>query len=570
MVPLQPERDGYHAAVVDQAPPGTRYRYVLDGSLERPDPASRLQPEGVHGPSEVVDLGPRPEGGSPGRPLSSFVTYELHVGTFTPEGTFDAAAARLGDLADLGITAVEIMPVAAFPGDRNWGYDGAYPFAVHAPYGGPSGLRRFVDACHARGLAAIIDVVYNHLGPEGTYLASFGPYFTGRYHTPWGSALDFDGEHSDEVRRFFIQGALYLVDEIGVDALRLDAVKAIVDMSPRPFLEELAEAVHRRGAELGRAVHLVAEGAGNDARLLLPPAGGGLGLDGLWSEDFHHALHALLTGERAGYYGDYGRVEDLAKVFRQGFAFTGEVSRFYKRRHGRPAGGVDAHRFVVFAQSHDETGNRPGGERLAALVPFAARKLAAAVSLLAPFSPLLFMGEEYGETAPFLYFVSHGDPALAETVHRSRRQELAAFGWTAEPQDPRAEESFTRSKLRWELREGGDHRLLLETYRELLRLRRAVPALADGDVLEASAFEDEKVLLVLRGRGEVEAVLLFAFGDAPVTTTLPLPAGRWSTIFESTDERWGGPGGSCPAGITSGGTVPLTLSPASAVVFVRE
>jgi maltooligosyltrehalose trehalohydrolase len=567
-VPLDPERDGYHGAVVDEVPPGTRYRYALDGAIERPDPASRLQPEGVHGPSEVVDLSPRPDGAWSGRPLSSFVTYEIHVGTFTPEGTFDAAIARLDDLRDLGITAVEVMPVAAFPGTRNWGYDGAYPFAVQASYGGPAGLRRFVEACHARGLAVIADVVYNHLGPEGTYLASFGPYFTERYRTPWGAALNFDGEHSDEVRRFFIEAALWLVAEIGVDALRLDAVRAILDTSSRPFLEELGDAVRRRAAVLGRAVHLIAEDDANDVRLLLPPEGGGLGLDAMWSDDFHHALHALLTGERPGYYQDYGRVEDLARVYRQGFAFTGQVARFRKRRHGRAPGGALGRRLVVFAQNHDQIGNRPGGERLSTLVPFAAQKVAAAATLLGPFAPLLFMGEEYGETAPFLYFTSHGDAGLAEAVARGRRGELRAFGWAGKPPDPQAEETFTRSKLDWSLRTKGRHAEMLALHRELLRLRREEPALGDGAKINAVAFEDERALLVRCTRDHAEAALVLSFGDAPVT--LPLAAGRWRAAFESEDARWGGSGAAWPEGIVADGAARLTFAPASAVLFVKE
>jgi 1,4-alpha-glucan branching enzyme len=573
-VDLTPERGGYHAAIVEQAPPGTRYRYQMDEEMELPDPASRLQPEGVHGPSEVVDLGRRSETAWAGRALSSFVTYEIHVGTFTPEGTFDAAAARLDELRDLGITAIEIMPVAAFPGARNWGYDGAYPFAVQASYGGPYGLRRFVDACHARGIAVIVDVVYNHMGPEGTYLAKYGPYFAERYQTLWGGALNFDGEHSDEVRRFFIESALWLVTDLGVDALRLDAVKAVIDMSPRPFLEELGEAIHRRAAELGRVVHVIAEGDANDARLVLPSLGGGFGLDGMWSEDFHHALHALLTGERAGYYEDFGRVEDLAKVYRQGFALTGEVSRWRKRRHGRSPAGLDAKRLVVFAQNHDQAGNRPAGERLAALVSFASQKLAAAATLLAPSLPLLFMGEEYGETAPFLFFVSHGDAALVEAVRRGRAQELAGFGFAGEPVDPALEETFLRSKLGWEKRREGRHAALLAMHKELIRLRRDVPAVAACGFAEAEAvaFEEEKILLLTRRHGPTgtEAALVLAFGEEPVTLTVPLSAGRWAALFESADGRWDGPGAAWPEGIVAGGgSVRLTFAPRSAVLFAK-
>lgn len=569
-VALAPTSGGYYSAVVEGAPPGTRYRYALDGAAELPDPASRLQPEGVHGPSEVVDLGQRLESLWSGRPLSSFVIYEIHVGTFTPEGTFDAAIARLDHLTDLGITAVEVMPVAAFPGARNWGYDGAYPFAVQASYGGPAGLRRFVEACHASGLAVIVDVVYNHLGPEGTYLASFGPYFADRYRTPWGAALNFDGEHSDEVRRFFIESALWLVTEIGVDGLRLDAVKAIIDTSSRPFLEELGEVLHDRAPELGRVVHLIAEDDANDVRLLLAPESGGLGLDAMWSDDFHHALHALLTGERVGYYQDFGRVEDLARVYRHGFAFTGQVARFRKRRHGRAPGGTLRRRLVVFAQNHDQIGSRPGGERLSTLLSFEAQKIAATATLLGPFSPLLFMGEEYGETTPFLYFTSHGDAGLAQAVACGRRSELRAFGWVVEPPDPQAEETYTRSKLDWDKRAGGRHAALLALHRELLRLRREEPALGEGAAVDAVAFEDTRALLVRSARDHAEAALVLVFGDAPVTLPLQLAAGRWHTAFESEDARWGGSGAAWLVEIAVDEITQLTFAPTSATLLVRR
>ena len=570
-IPLAPEGGGYHAVTVDDAPPGQRYRFVLDGAKDRADPASLLQPEGVHGPSEIVDLGPRSPLDFSGIALEDYLTYELHVGTFTPEGTFDAAIARLDDLRDLGVTAIEIMPVAAFPGARNWGYDGAYPFAVQSSYGGPAAMRRFVDACHARGLAVVLDVVYNHLGPEGTYLADFAPYFTDRYRTPWGPALNFDGPHSDEVRRFFLESAVHFVRDLGVDALRLDAVAAIVDVSARPFLEELGETLHRLAEADGRRVHLFAESDTNDVRLFTPVERGGVGLDGTWNEDFHHALHARLTGERAGYYADYGRVEHLARALRDGFTYTGQPSIFRQCRRGRPLGDAPSRRLVAFAQNHDQVGNRPGGERLASLISFEAQKLAAAALLLSPFSPLLFMGEEYGETAPFLFFISHGDPGLARAVRRGRRDELAAFGWPGTPPDPQAEETFTRSKLVWDRRREGPGAALLALHQSLIRLRRDVPALARGDrdALEAIAFEDDGVLFLRRWHGASEVLILLAFGTTTTTLTLPLPHGSFRTLLETADPRFGGPGLAFPDGLAEGHTEPVTLPPSSCTVLAR-
>ena len=406
IVAMEPRARGYHEIVADKVAPGSRYFYRFNDK-ERPDPASRFQPEGVHGPSEVVKTDFRWQDRNWfGPELKDYVIYELHVGAFTPEGTFDAIIPRLEYLKELGITAVELMPVAQFPGARNWGYDGVAPFAPQNSYGGPEGLKQLVDACHENGLAVVLDVVYNHLGPEGNYLGEFGAYFTDRYHTPWGWAVNFDGPDSDEVRKYFIQNALYWVGEFHIDALRLDAVHAILDHSPRPFLLELGEAVHREAGRIHRRIYLMPESADNDARLLRARELGGFALDAQWNDDFHHCLHVLLTGERSGYYEDYSRVDQLAKSFRQGFVYSGEYSGFRKRRHGSPAGDIPAERFVVFSQNHDQVGNRMFGDRLCRLAGFEGAKLAAGAVLLSPFVPLLFMGEEYGETAPFPWHAS--------------------------------------------------------------------------------------------------------------------------------------------------------------------
>ncbi len=560
--PLRRGERGYHYGEAS-ALPGDLYTFCLDGGPPRPDPASHFQPQGVHGPSAVVDPSFRWSDESwEGVSLERCVFYELHVGTFTPEGTFDAVTPHLARLADLGVTALELMPVAQFPGARNWGYDGVSPFAVQNSYGGPERLKRLVDACHRAGLAAVLDVVYNHLGPEGNYLREFGPYFTASYRTPWGEAVNFDGRGSDEVRRFFLENARRWIAEFHFDALRIDAVHAIRDHSARPFLAELTEALHAEGARLGRPVLVVAESDLNDARLVRRKREGGFGMDAQWSDDFHHSLHVLLTGEGEGYYRDFGSVGDLAEAFAHAFVYRGQSSAFRGRRHGNSTEGVPAKRFIVSAQNHDQVGNRLRGERLSTLAGFEGQKVAAAAVLLSPFRPLLFMGEEYGETAPFLYFVSHGDPRLAEAVRRGRRDEFAAFGWREEPLDPQAESSFTASRLQPGLAAAGRHRALLEYYRELLRLRREVAALAarDGDVPETRVFEPQKALAVVRRHANSAALLLLVFAPGPCSLRAPVE-GRWCKSLDSAEARWGGTGSLAPVcleGDATGAPCPLT------------
>lgn len=579
-VPLEREGNGYHQVVVGDVRPGARYEYVLDGGNERPDPASRLQPRGVHGPSEVVDpafswtdqawVGPA---------RRDYIFYELHVGTFTAEGTFDAVIPHLDALVELGITAIELMPVAQFPGDRNWGYDGVFPYAVQVSYGGPAGLRRLVDACHARGLAVVLDVVYNHLGPEGNVLGEYGPYFTDRYATAWGPALNFDGDGSDGVRHFFIKNALEWITDFHVDALRLDAAQAILDTSAYPFLEELAATVDERAERLGRRVYLFPEIDTNDPRVTRPRGQGGLGLDAQWNDDFHHALHALLTGERRGYYEDFfGRPTDLAAALRDGFAFTGQYSRYRGRRHGRSSRGMPAGRLIVYSQNHDQVGNRLDSERLSGLVSFEEQKLAAATVLFSPYLPLLFMGEEYGETAPFPYFISHSDPGLVEAVRRGRREEFAAFDWAGEPPDPQAEETFHSAKLDFSSRERGRHRVLLDFYSRLIRLRKELPALArsDKERLRVEGDEGQGTILVLHSadravqsarRGVSGAAVVLHFGDEPVTLEPSLPAGDWRTRLDSAADEWDGPGSALPGAVASDGRASLRLAPHSAVLL---
>ena len=464
-------------------PAGLRYRFSLDGGPPRPDPRSASQPGGIDGPSEVVDhrAFTWTDQEWRGAPLASSVLYELHVGTFTPDATFDAVRGRLDYLVDLGVTAVELLPVAEFSGDRGWGYDGVLLYAPHHAYGGPDALKRLVDACHGRGLAVVLDVVYNHLGPAGNYLGEYGPYVTDRYLTPWGAAVNLDGPGSDEVRRFFLDNALMWLRDYHLDGLRLDAVHAIVDTSATHILEELAVEVAALAAHAGRSLWLIAESDLNDPRVVRRTEVGGYGLDAQWSDDFHHALHSVLTGETAGYYADFGRMDQLATALRRAFVYDGAYSPHRARRHGRPIGDLSGTRFVGFSQNHDQIGNRAMGERLAALTGPGRLRIAAALELTAPFVPMLFQGEEWAASTPFQYFTDHRDPELARAVSEGRRAEFAAFGWRPEdvpdPQDPA---TWRRSVLDWEERDRPEHAAMLEWYRQLIRLRRSQPSLTDG------------------------------------------------------------------------------------------
>ncbi|HET7488123.1 MAG TPA: malto-oligosyltrehalose trehalohydrolase [Acidimicrobiales bacterium] len=502
-VPMAAAGGGWHGADVD-AGPGTDYGFVLDGREVLPDPRSPWQPAGVDGRSRTVDHAAFPwsDAGWRGVHLPSAVLYELHVGTFTPEGTFDAAAARLDHLVDLGVDAVELMPVAEFPGRRGWGYDGVDLYAPHSAYGGPEGLKRLVDACHARGLGVVLDVVYNHLGPAGNHLARFGPYFTSRYATPWGEAVNLDGAGSDEVRAFFVDNAVMWLRDYHFDGLRLDAVHAILDTSAKHLLEELAERVEGLAAAAGRPLFLVAESDLNDPRVVRRREVGGYGIDAQWSDDFHHAVHALLTGEREGYYADFGSMAHLALALRRSFVYAGEHSPHRGRRHGRLDPTLSGHRFVVCTQNHDQVGNRARGERLAALVGPGRLQLAAALVLTSPFVPLLFQGEEWAATTPFPYFTDHADPILGRAVREGRRAEFAAFGWDPEavpdPQDPA---TFEQARLDWSEPGEKDHAAVLDWYRRLIALRRSVPALTDGrmDAVEVRFDEEAGWLVVTRG-----------------------------------------------------------------------
>lgn len=532
---------------------GTRYAYKLSDGQNYPDPASRWQPDGVHKPSAVfAPAFDWTDGHWHGLPRADLVYYELHVGTFTPEGTFDAIIPRLDDLKSLGITAIELMPVAQFPGERNWGYDGVYPHAVQNSYGGPRALQRLVDAAHARGLALFLDVVYNHLGPEGCYFNKFGPYFTDHYHTPWGSAINFGDALCDPVREFFIDNAVMWIRDFHVDGLRLDAVHAIYDASATHILADIGAAVHRAGQQQNRTAHVVAESNLNDVRVVAPLERGGHGLDGAWSDDFHHAVHALLTGERDGYYQDFGEPEQLVKALNNVHIYDGCYSPFRRRRHGNSVGRTDRTQFVVALQNHDQIGNRAMGDRLAMLLPPAAQRLAVGLMLLAPFTPLLFMGEEYGETRPFPFFCSFGDADLVEAIRKGRKREFAdlAFKWHHEIPDAQSPGTFASAKLQWSWAEGSPQSKQRRLYQDLLRARREWPELRAGQPMQAELVNH---LIVFR-RGESPRLVVYANlseqrvelppSDSGEAAASPAPAASGGTVqsirLSTEDARFGG------------------------------
>jgi maltooligosyltrehalose trehalohydrolase len=544
-VPLAQREGGVFELSVPGIAGGMRYQYRLDGQHYRPDPVSRFQPEGVHGPSVVVESArfPWTDQGFRGRPLADLVFYELHVGTFTAAGTFEAVIPHLPQLADLGVTAIELMPVAEFPGSRNWGYDGTHLYAPQSTYGGPRGLRRLVDAAHGHGLSVFLDVVYNHLGPEGNYLAEFGPYFTDRYKTPWGSAVNFDGPDSEGVRRHFIENARYWVREFHIDGLRLDAIHSIFDASPVHVLTEVAEAAREEARPLDRPVHLVAESHDNDRRIVLPTSEGGLGLDAVWSDDFHHAVHVTLTGEKGGYYVDFAGGRGLARAIAEGFAYQGEPSEYFERPRGTPSADLSGERFVVCLQNHDQVGNRAQGDRLSTIVSFPAVKMAAALMFAAPALPLLFMGEEYGETSPFQFFTSYLDPALVEAVRRGRAEEFTRFGWEGKIPDPSEPATFLRSRLSHPLAGAPRHRELRDYYRQWLSLRRSHPALgARGKERTRCEVDASGSILTLSRQGPaVAGVRLVANLTANAQPFTPAST-DWRVLIDSEDPRYAGNG----------------------------
>ncbi len=531
---------GWWLSVSEDAGPGSRYGFSLDGGRPRPDPRSASQPDGVHGLSEVVDHAAFKwrDGTWRGDVLAGAIIYEIHVGTFTAKGTFESAIERIPHLIELGIDTVELMPVVEFSGARGWGYDGVDLFAPHHAYGGPIGLKHLIDALHSKGIAVVIDVVYNHLGPAGNYLGEFGPYFSERHQTNWGPAVNFDGPGSDEVRRFVIDNALMWLRDYHADGLRLDAVHAIVDDSAVHVLEQLAIEVEALSTHLRRPLHVIAESDLNDPRFARSRDAGGIGLDACWADEWHHALHAALTGERDGYYEDFGTLTHLAKALRQAWVYDGAWSSHRQRHFGRPPLGMDGNRLVVFTQNHDQVGNRAAGDRSSALMSGGRLRIAAALLMSSPFTPLVFQGEEWGASTPFQYFTDHPDPDLGEAVSTGRRSEFAAFGWDPEevpdPQDPA---TFARSKLDWSEVHGEPHSDIFDWYRRLIELRRRFAAFSDPRTSTIHVELDEvKRTLVLR-RGPMVLLVNLSVDDQsfPCTTAFDLLAASTDEIYREED-----------------------------------
>lgn len=546
VIDMQPQDCGEFAVFVEGLCAGAEYMFLTDQGRRCPDPVSRWQSQGVHGPSRVVDPNAFPwsDQGWRGMPLEGYVIYELHTGTFTSEGTFESVVSKLPYLLDLGVTAIELMPIAQFPGRRNWGYDGVDLFAPQSTYGGPTGLKTLIDSCHRAGVAVVLDVVYNHLGPEGDYLAEFGPYFTDCYRTPWGDAINYHGAESDGVRRYFVDNALYWLTEYHVDALRLDAIHGIFDFSARHILEELAEAFHKQAAVLGRRAWLIAESDLNDPRVIKPPAQGGYGVDAQWLDDFHHSLHTALTGDMRGYFMDFDGVPSLRKAITKGFVYEGQRSRYRRRRHGSPSADRPGSQFVAFTQNHDQIGNAQQGIRSSNLLSLDQQKLAAAILFFCPYVPMLFMGQEYGETANFYYFTDHGDPGLIEAVREGRRKEMTAFLPSCEFADPQDENTFERSRLNWNLRRTAPHSNLLAWYRDWIAIRKQHACLNNcRKDLVRTEWDEQAECLILERRDPSgsRALLVCNFSEVAQPIQIPFQDVCWSLALWSEAASYGPP-----------------------------
>ena len=579
-IPLQ--NDGnYWQTSTSQLQPGDTYKFVLNGTVERPDPASLSQPDGVHGPSQAVDTSKFAWTDTDWRnvPLDDYLLYELHTGTFTPEGTFAGIESRLDYLLELGINAIEIMPVAQFPGTRNWGYDGVCPYAVQNSYGGAAGLQRLVDACHRKGLAVVLDVVYNHMGPEGNFVADYGPYFTTRYQTPWGNALNFDGDYSDSVRRYFVENVLMWFRNFHIDALRIDAAHAIHDARETHLLREIKQYVDALTQQTGRPHYLIIESDQNETRFIKSLAEQGYGMDAQWNDEFHHALRVAAGGERKGYYADYNGIQHLAKAYKDAYVYDGAYMPRRARIVGKSTAGHAGRQFVVFAQNHDHIGNRMLGERPSQLVSFEMQKLMAGAVMSSPYLPMLFMGEEWGELNPFMYFVSHSDPALIEAVHEGRKKEFAAFQDSAavanvESIDAQDEQTFERSKLQWNRLTQEPHRTLFRYYQTLLSLRKHSPLRHPNRESVAVVVDEIRQTLTLFRQHKqspldqsIETVVcLMNFSKDSQSLSLPASDRHWQNLLDSADPTWYGPQ-AAPSAVS--GNESVTIQPESILIYTN-
>jgi maltooligosyltrehalose trehalohydrolase len=567
---LTKEAYGYWRLQTGALKQGDRYKFVIDGTAY-PDPASLSQPEGVHGHSQAIDSKTFAWKDKEWNnlPLEDYILYELHTGTFTPEGTFAAIEKKLDHLIELGINAIELMPVAQFPGARNWGYDGVFPFAVQHSYGGHEGLKKLVNTCHQKGFAVVLDVVYNHLGPEGNYLGAYGPFFTDKYNTPWGGAINFDDAWCDGERHYFIENALMWFRDFHIDALRLDAVHAIKDFSPNHILREIKQHVNALMQETGRTHYLIAELDLNDNRFINPLNEGGYGMDGQWIDEFHHALRVSATGERTGYYADFDGIEHLAKAYRDAYVFDGQYSEHRKKFFGVKADNNPGRQFVVFSQNHDQVGNRMLGERTSELVSFEMQKLLAGAVLVSPFLPMLFMGEEWGEPNPFQYFVSHTDAELAEAVRKGRKAEFAAFHALGEAPDPMAEATFNNSKLQWHLLGDTKHQTLFRYYKQLIAFRKQHPALhrLNRKQVEANSINGTQALFLHRWHETQHVFCLLNFSKAPCPFNPPFENGPWTCLLNSADEQWNG---TTPVPQESNNSQPVTIPAEAILIYTNQ
>jgi maltooligosyltrehalose trehalohydrolase len=564
---LDRKERGYWSSVTTDIQPGDLYYFEVDGKKQLPDPASLSQPNDVHGASQALDISSFRWNDNTWQhfPLKNYIIYELHIGTFTKEGTFAAAEKKLDYLVELGITAIEIMPVAQFPGGHNWGYDGVYPFCVQHSYGGAEALQSLVNACHRKGLAVILDVVYNHVGPEGNHLEEFGPYFTEKYNTPWGNALNFDDAWCDGVRRFFVENALMWFRDFHIDALRMDAVHAIKDLNPTHILQEIRQQVDELMKLTGRKYYLIVELDLNDTRFINPVSKAGYGMDAQWIDEFHHALRVTSGQEKTGYYSDFEAIESLAKSYTDAYVYDGAFSEHRKKVFGMKTQNA-GEKFIVFSQNHDQVGNRMLGERTSELVSFEMQKVLAGAVLASPYLPMLFMGEEYGEKNPFQYFVSHTDPELADAVRKGRKREFEAFHMEGEAPDPVSEETFMASKLQWKSIDKEPHKTMLNYYKALIAIRKSQPPLFNLNRQEVSVEHNtETQVIVLRRQHKIQDIIcLMNFSKQEQEVEVSLYASTWQKLLASSDIQWGGPQ-DMPSQVT--GELLLTLPPESITLY---